>query len=60
MVPVQMELKLSEILPVADGGRSERQMENDFQHVYPLLEPEGETFDLRGNIPCAIGSDRVY
>lgn len=36
MVPVQMELKLSEILPVADGGRSERQMENDFQHVYPL------------------------
>lgn len=46
VVPVQMEGKLSEFLPVADGGRSERQMEKWLPRcLSSTLEPERKTFD---------------
>lgn len=52
---------VKDYLPVADGGRSERQMENDFQHVYPLQWSQSEKpFDWRSNISSATRSNRVY
>lgn len=60
VVPVQMEQKLSEFLPVADGGRSERQMEKMASKMFTsLLEPERKKLDWRGNIPFATKSNRV-
>lgn len=61
VVPVQMEQKLSDFLPVADGGKSERQMEKWLPTcLSSSVAPERKTFDWWGNIPCATQSNRVW
>ena len=61
-VPVQMELKLSEILPVADGGGRERgKMEKWLPTcLSSSAKPERKTFDWKGNIPCETGSKQGF
>lgn len=60
-VPVQMELKLSEFLPVADGGRSERQMEKWLPTcLSSSVEPERKPLTEEVTSPVQPGATAFY